>query len=266
MSDDRNRLYVYEPVTAQSWVRELSRSNEAALVVESTGLMIASTALGLARGKSTALEPAQAPPKEPALEPLVVVERPHEGVSAPKERTATRAVRVVLGAEYVGGHFAPQPRWQSGIGGHIELLFTVGAFSRLSAGFLIPAARIEGPNTTIRRVPISWSAGYRFRRNQAVQPEMGGGPIVEVLWWDTAQSTGVRGTAGQTARLAIALGGGVGWRVVRGLGLHARARVEAWVINAELRAEVVGAANSTPTVLRFHPVTGALQVGLHYTF
>lgn len=253
---DEHRLYLLEPQQRQLWVRALPRATEPDLALEQVGLMVRGLATTLEPGGTVeGLSPADTPPPAPAPEP-------DEPPSAPPAAPPREDRRIVLGLEYLGGSLDDVAPWQHGVGGFVELEHPRGAFVRLGAAYMIPQRRSEVVALTLHRLPFRLEAGYRFAERHRVRPEVGGGLLAEVDWWNSRMAPGVRGLAGTSGRLALTAGAGFRVRIWRGLGFHLTAQVEVWLVNLDLVADV----SPKRTLLHAHPASGTARAGFFVVF
>jgi hypothetical protein len=262
-----HRLFLFDPTSRRTWVRELPKSDDSDALLESLGIMIGLLAAGLDEGPPRGMQQAvlpTAPEPEPEPEPAPVV-APPPSEPAPAEPTtpAPPRVRWVVGAEYVGGNLDAEVPWHNGVGLRVGVETPIGVIARLRPAVLVPARAEVSPRLSILRVPIALEAGYRFRRDARLQPEIGVAMVVEVFDWSADDEPGLTARSGRTARVGLGPQAGLDARVWRGLGLHLHARADIWLRNVDL---VVQESAAREARLSPHPVGAVLQAGMHYAF
>ncbi|MGH1346414.1 MAG: hypothetical protein ACRBN8_32915 [Nannocystales bacterium] len=265
VDDGGRRLYLLEPQSGGLWVRELPRTADDDLLLETLGAMVRgiSTALheGPPRGMTEVARPDQIQPDSDSdSEPVAPVQpAPDPEPVAPPPRTLV----TVTGA-YLGSMFARTHPWQSGgaLGVNVEL--PAHAVLGIRVGVFAPA-RVGGPpDLDMWRIPVRLHGAYRFLTRSDVRPEIGLGMVVGTLTWRGAKAqAGSNAQPGQAVRIALSPQAGIQWRVVGGLGVHLNTMLDVWLSNADLVVEDGSARRSQ---LRPYAVTVALEAGLQYTF
>ncbi len=256
----QRRLYLFEPETGALWVRELPRTEDQDLLLETLGAMMRGTSSALKDGPPRGMDPVErpeAPPPPPRSLPT-------EPEPRPDPEPQPRRARFTVALGYLGGNLEGAAPWQSGgvVGVDVEL--ASGATVGLAGGVYAPARTRGTPALNVLRVPIRIAGGYRFRPDAALRPGVGLGLVIEPLRWRASDpAPEVDASDGQTFRLGLAPDFDLRWRLVGGLGLHARVSVDVWLSNADL---VVEDGDQRETRFRPHPVAAALDAGLHYTF
>ncbi len=256
------RLYLLEPRTGGLWVRELPRTQDDDLLLESLGAMVRgiSTALrdGPPRGMTEVTRPSVPEPEPPKPEPEPEPQ-PEPEVATPRPRP-----HLSVTAAYLGGMLARSRPWQSGgvIGLGVEL--PVHVVLGVRVGLFAPAPVKGPPALQLWRVPVRLHGAYRFRPNADLRPELGVGLVVGTMAWRPGDGDADDGgRPGEAVRVALAPQAGLSWRLAGGFGLHMNTMLDVWVSNADLVVEVGTARRSQ---LRPFVLTAALEAGAHYTF
>lgn len=284
--DDGLTIYLYDPRDQGVYVRELLRAegeSDAALV-ESVGLIIASTAvalrerteLGMRKADEQELAAMQPPQSEPEAEPEPETESEPEPTNpTPKEvseegdRSPSRAPtpahpQLRLGAAYLGESFNRAAPWQSGVRGQLSLVIHPRIRLGLEYGFLAPARASRRPSLELTRHQLSASLGV----GGSVSPRITlHGVIVglaNLVRWRGPLGTGLRTlvSVSPMAELGITLVRGLALDV--GLGMAVPLNRFAFVVCEDEGGPCTG--TNREVAARAWPVAPRAAAGLSYTF
>ncbi|MEM9461942.1 MAG: hypothetical protein AAGF11_47725 [Myxococcota bacterium] len=257
---ERQQLYLFEPKSGATWVRELPPASDPDALLESLGAMVRYISLWLERGPPPGMVEVEPPPKPP---PKAPPQEPPPQEPPPREPPPPPSVRWALELHYAGGNLADPFPWQSGGGLGLEVETPVHVVGRLTASVLGPAVLRSVPRTTVWRIPLSLGVGYRFAPDRALRPLLDASVVVDPMVWQARGAPGVDARSGRGVRVAIAPGAGLRWILGRGVFLMLHVRADLWVLNADL---VVSVDNRQESRLSPHPVSGLARVGVGYAF
>ncbi|MEX1368713.1 MAG: hypothetical protein AB1Z98_36635 [Nannocystaceae bacterium] len=252
------RLYMFEPAEQATWTRELPPSSDPDEMLESLGTMLRGLSLWMEAGPPPGMD-AAAEPSPPATTRPVPPARPARDASPPPTRRPVWS----LAATYAGASLSDQAYWRSGGALTIDLELPSHVVGSLGVAGLSPVVLREPPRTTVWRVPIGVAVGYRFRAGAALRPQLDVALVVEPTWWRARGSAGVQARSGATARVAIAPGLGLRWRLRGGFGLVLHGRADLRIVDAEL--VVLDAGRRVPR-LQPHRVAALGEAGVFFAF
>lgn len=259
-TSEARKLYMYDPDRGKTWMRTLETSSDPDELIVSLGTIVRGISLATVAGAPSGMkevEPPKPVPKEKEPPPPPVDDEPEpEPPPAPK---TTWSVELA----YEGGNLSSTAPWLSAgsIGLDVELPFQL--VSRVAAAVYGPLPLSGPPQTTVWRVPINVSVGYRFRKGAAFRPMVDASLVVEPMWWQADTTPDVTAFSGSTVRIAVAPGAGFRARLWKGLGLLVHARADMRVRNADL---VVSDRERRVSRLSPHAVAATARAGLYYSF
>lgn len=246
-SGDDARLALKLPGQTGTWQRELERSDDPDALLETLGVMV--------RGMVPVIpavlpDPPQAPvqPKE-AAEP--------EPSPDPPAPPPPPAAFITVDVGYAGVLLAEELPWHHAAAMGIGYEGSRGIAVRLGVGWAPPQRAQTSPAMTLQRVPVEGVVGYRFRRNAAFRPAIGGVVRAEALGWNVEDAAPLRGGTGWGARLGLGLEAEFRWQAWRGLFVAARIRGLGWPLDAQLDARTPGQQTALVT-----PFGGSIGAGL----
>ena len=280
--DDGLTIYLYDPRDQGVYVRELLRAegeSDAALV-ESVGLIIASTAvalrerteLGMRKADEqelAAMQPPQSEPEpetesEPEPEPEPTDPTPEEGDRSPSEAPTPAHPQLRLGAAYLGESFNRVAPWQSGVRGQLSLVIHPRIRLGLEYGFLAPAQASRRPSLELTRHQLSASLGV----GGSVSPRITLHGVIfglaNLVRWRGPLGTGLRTlvSVSPMVELGITLVRGLALDV--GLGMAVPLNRFAFVVCEDEGGPCTGADREVAA--QAWPIAPRAAAGLSYTF
>lgn len=264
VAGDDCALFMYEVQARRMWVRRLAIPADSDALLETLGLVLRSYSVAAGEGPPAGMDEVVAPEPGPAPPPSEPKSEPEPRPTPPEEPPPSPArFGWSLGAGYAGGSLARSVPWQHGAGLDAELRWRDTVAFSIGATWFAAVRPSGDPPTRVWRMPIEVLAGYRFRPGAALRPMVGAAVVLEPLWWDATSVAGARAVDGRLLRVAAAVAADLQWRLWRGLGLQIRARVDLWVVNADL---VVSQGDRRDVRLRAYPATVTALAGLFFAF
>lgn len=275
--DNGLTIYLYDPRDQGVYVRELARAegeSEAALV-ESVGLIIASTAVALRERGELGMrkvdehelvalrpEPEPEPPPEPDTETTKPPGPPEDDGRPPPPPPAYPQLR--LGLAYLGEGFNRSAPWQSGVRGQLSLVVHPRIRLGLGYGFLAPARASDAPSLELTRHQLSASLGAGGSVSARVTVHGAIFGVANLVRWRGPLGTGLRSlaTAGPMVEVGITLVRGLALDL--GVGASIPLNRFAFVVCEDEALPCTG--DNREVAAQAWPVAPRATVGLSYTF
>ncbi|MBC8067357.1 MAG: hypothetical protein IAG13_03410 [Deltaproteobacteria bacterium] len=165
----------------------------------------------------------------------------------------------MIAVGYVGSSFADEAPWQSGGGVDVDVELPIPVYLRIGIALVQPTT-VSPPRLEVWRIPLAVEAGYRFRRDRRVRPELGAALAVDPMLW-RGDDPATR--PGSTARVGLGPAAGLNVQVWGGFGVHVWARADVWLRNVTL---VVEDESGRARRLRPHAVAALVRAGIHFVF
>lgn len=272
-------IYLYDPRNQGVYIRELARAegeSDAALV-ESVGLIIASTAVALReRGELgmrevdaqelAALQPEETPSKteEPPPKTEETPTKTEEPPPKTDEPPPLAYPQLRLGVAYLGDGFNRDAPWQSGVRGQISAVVHPRVRIGVGYGFLAPAQVSDAPALTLTRHELALSLGFGGSLSPRVSLHGVIFGAADLMRWQGPLGTGLRPLArvGPMLEVGIALVRGLSLDL--GLGAAFSLNRFAFVVCEDETQPCTG--ENREVAARPWPVAPRATAGLSYTF